>query len=137
MTATSLVLQDAAAVLDELFGAPSLRDPIRPLLVLEEHHDRFEMRARLPRLSADELEVVVAHRHLDLAAIHRESPRLRWCMAQRGPELAFARRYALSESIVPHRVTASLREGVLLLRLPKAAATDAAPPRPVRVSVSE
>ncbi len=132
--ATSLLsLDDAATALDELLTPPRLRDPVRPLLALEEREDAFEMRAQLPPLRPEDLEIYAGEHFLELALEHEATPRLRCCLVRHGPRLSFARRYPLSIPIVPERADARLVAGELWLRLPKR--VGQAGPRGSRVRV--
>lgn len=124
MTTTSLLsmsIEDAATVLDELLTPPGLRDPVRPLLALEELEGCFELRAHLPEVRAGDLRIVASEDFLDIEAAYRRPPRFRCCLVPRGPELRFARRYPLSSAIAPDRANAKLDDGELRLWLPKRA----------------
>ena len=133
----SMSIQDAAAVLDELLSPPGMRDPVRPLLALEEHESRFELRAQLPAVRPEELHIVAGEDFLELEAAVRRPPRFRCCLVPGGSELRFARRYPLASAIVPERVNARLDGGELRLWLPKRAGPRRSGAGRVVVPVSE
>lgn len=127
-------------------------DPIRDLLAIQQHLDRFApdqtgwtppvdlhetadqyvLTAELPGLARDAIEIHVRDTRVTIAGSRRERPSGcdRYHRVERGHG-SFSRTFQLPHPVDASRVTADLRDGVLTVTCPKAA-----PPAPRRVDVS-
>jgi HSP20 family protein len=122
-----LALQERIERLAEA-GVPGWTPPVD----LYETADRFVVTAELPGLSRDDIAIRVQDGTLTIQGSRPSSqvPCERFHRVERGHG-AFARRFALPVAIDAQRVSADLKDGVLTIIVPKAAA---AAPRVIEVS---
>lgn len=123
-------------------------DPVRDLLAIQQHLDRFApgqagwtppvdlhesadeyvLAAEVPGLAREDIQIHVRERHLTIAGARHARPAgcERYHRVERGHG-TFSRTFQLPHPIDADRITAELHDGVLTVRCPKAA--DAAPRR--------
>lgn len=116
-------------------GAPALRTRPAPVqLDLVEHPDRYEIVADLPGVPAEGAEVEFCDGALRIAATRGLEPAPedgRVLRRERGAQ-RYERTIAFRDDVEVDAVEASLREGVLRVRIPKAAQ---ARPRQIPIAV--
>jgi HSP20 family protein len=128
-------------------------DPLRDLLALQERFerlgdagaagwippvdvyetaDRFVLKAELPGLTREDIDIQFHDGTLVLQGRRREAPVPceQYHRVERGHG-KFARRFALPSAVDAERITADFREGILSITVPKAAS---AVPRRIEVS---
>jgi HSP20 family protein len=95
-------------------------DGVSPKIDLLDTGDAYRVIAEVPGVSQDELEVAISGRELTVAGLrepYHDQPTLLMSERARGH---FQRSIELPGEVVPERVQAHLREGLLILDLPKA-----------------
>ena len=121
--------------IDRLFGdlehAPASAAPA-PSLTFEDTGDALRLRADLPGLSEKDVEISVTANVLSLkGARTTEVPDGYTAHRRERSNFSFARSYALPVRVDPEKVQATLKQGVLVVTLPKV--TEA---QPKRITVS-
>lgn len=121
MNETPIAPQSPAASTDT-------RQIVRPVANTLEASDAFLIEVELPGVSKDNIEIRVADGSLEVAG----SPERRHAQPVVGEtsDIRFHRSFQVSDAVDTSNVTASLTDGVLLLRLPKA---ERAKPRQIHV----
>ena len=116
-------------------------DPIRDLLAIQQHLDRFApsqsgwtppvdlhetvdeyvLTAELPGLTRDHLQIQVRDSRVTISGVRQERPRTceRYHRVERGHG-SFSRTFQLPHPVDSERITAELRDGVLTVVCPKA-----------------
>jgi HSP20 family protein len=102
-----------------------------PEFAFSDKGDSFELRAELPGVKESDLEVQVTGKVLSLKASRRvEEPKGYAVHRRERSAYSYAQSYELPVAVDGERVTATLKQGVLTLVLPKAAEAQ-----PKRISV--
>lgn len=104
-----------------------------PLINLTEDEDAYRVRAELPGIAADSLNIQVVGRNLTIAGertIPAEDKAARYHRREREAG-AFSRGIGLPGDIDPGKVTASMTDGILTVTLPK---SEASKPKQITVS---
>lgn len=110
--------------LDRFFASalrPSHRPAFSPSVDVEEHEDRFLLRADLPGIKQEDLSIEVSDGWLSLRGERILEPK----SEEHGAPIqerhfgAFARRFRLGKRIEVDKIEASYRDGVLTVELPK------------------
>jgi HSP20 family protein len=96
-------------------GLPAMKDSEEPRIVLREEPGMVVVRAVLPGLSPEHIDITVTDRTLVLEGSRAEIT----VTAGRSMHVV-RRRITLPCAIVPEKATASFRQGVLEISLPKA-----------------
>ena len=135
-----MALSTAPTLFDRFFAdfdrafAPAGAQATRPAVDLVEYEDRLELVADLPGLSEKDIDlqfedgVLTVRAERSLAAPEDGRVLRRERGAQR-----FARSFALGDTVDVDRIEATMRDGVLRIRLPK---SERARPRQIPVSVN-
>ncbi len=130
-------MNDLHRRLDRALGTSGLTDAPRATEVgwvdLEEDEEGLVLRADLPGVTADALEITLRDEVLTLAANRAVSAPegYRAQMSERRP-FEFSRSFSLPTRVDPERVNAKLKDGVLIVRMAKA---EAVKPRQITVDV--
>jgi HSP20 family protein len=117
-------------------------DPVRDLLAIQQHLDRFApgqagwtppvdlhetaddyvLTAELPGLTQQDIQIHVREQHLTIAGSRHERPAgcERYHRVERGHG-SFSRTFQLPHPVDADHISAELRDGVLTVRCPKAA----------------
>ena len=116
--------------LDRLFGdlerAPATSPHNPPHVSFAESGDALTLRAELPGVSEKEIDINVTANVLTIKAARKtEAPEGYTAHRRERPAFSFSQSYELPSRVDPERVQASLKQGVLTLTLPKAAAAQA------------
>lgn len=104
-----------------------------PQINLTEDADRFFIRAELPGVSADEVELQATAKNLTIAGerkIDSEDEGVRYHRREREAG-KFSRIIALPTEIDSKRIEANLKDGILTIRIPKA---EAVKPRQISIN---
>jgi HSP20 family protein len=104
-----------------------------PQINLTEDADRFYLRAELPGVTSDQLEIQATGKNLSLSGerkIAAEGEGVRYHRRERDAG-KFSRVIAMPSDIDPDRIEANLRDGILTIRVPKA---EAVKPRQISIS---
>jgi len=118
---------------DRFFAEGARPQAVRPAVDLVEFEDRIELRADLPGLSEQDIEVQYADGTLSLRGEREaEEPGGRILRRERSA-VRFARSFALGEAVDVDRIGAAMRDGVLCITLPKSEHTR---PRHIPVTVN-
>ncbi|AOY60261.1 MULTISPECIES: Hsp20/alpha crystallin family protein [Desulfococcus] len=118
-----------------LSGEPESRPDagVYPLINVTEDKDHFWIRAELPGIKADDLDLSITDNHLSLSG-ERKIPdagaSAKWHRREREAG-KFSRMIELPDRVDPEKVKAGIADGVLSIMLPKAAS---AKPRQIKVS---
>ena len=124
--------------MDQLFSALSagaMAEPsagVFPLTNLTEDSDKYYVRAELPGVSSDDLDIQVAGNGLSLSGERRiaeEGKEVRYHRREREAG-RFSRLIGLPSEVDTRKVDASLRNGILTITIPK---SEAAKPRQIAV----
>jgi HSP20 family protein len=121
--------------LDRLFGdlerAPTFGAALAPQVTSEDAGDALKLRLEVPGLSEKDIDIDVTAKVLTIKAARKvEAPEGYTAHRRERQAFSFAQSYELPTRIDPEKVQASLKQGVLTLTLPKAAAVQ-----PKRVTV--
>jgi HSP20 family protein len=109
-----------------------VRKPAR--LQLEDKEGSFELRAELPGLKPEQLELSVGEDWIELAAKREvEAPEGYEAIRRERPNYGFERRVNLPKRIDGDKVEAKLRDGVLTVTLPKHASAQ---PRQIAIKAA-
>ncbi len=103
-----------------------------PLVNLTENSDRYFVRAELPGLTADELDIDVTGKKLSISGerkISSEGDKVKYHRRERDAG-RFSRALTLPDDVDSQKVTAKLSDGVLFITLPKA---ESAKPRQITI----
>ena len=103
-------------------GMPSLNAGVFPSINLTEDQERYHIRAELPGISAEELDIQATGNNLSISGerkIEAENGNVRYHRREREAG-KFSRAISLPGDIDPDGVTASLAHGVLKVSVPKA-----------------
>jgi HSP20 family protein len=104
-----------------------------PPIDVYETEDRYVVTAELPGLAREQIELAVQDNRLSIRGARSagtpESSTRHYHQVERGHG-AFERLFRFADPVEQDRITADLRDGVLTITLPKAAA----PPRRIQVS---
>ncbi len=124
---------------DRLVGEDSsaqrslLGSGVFPQINLTEDADKFSIRAELPGVRSDEIQMQATAKNLTIAGerkIETENEGVRYHRREREAG-KFSRIIAMPTQIDPDRIEARLQDGVLNIRVPKA---DAVKPRQISIS---
>ena len=131
-------LGDLQRRMDQLFqrvsGAATARSGVFPPVNLYETSDGYVLTAEVPGLKSDEIEVTVEHDRLTLAGERRvEHPQEASLHRVERRAGSFRRTLQLPGEVDADKVEASYRNGVLRVRIPKAAEHQ---PRRISVGTS-
>lgn len=117
------LFDDVRQAFDVFFPAasPWLREDLGGISVsIVEHDDAYELSADLPGVRAEDLNLQIHGDQLTLGAQRQpQAPEGFEARRREREALRFERRYTLPEPVDADAVTASLRDGVLSVRLPK------------------
>lgn len=121
--------------LDRLFGdlerAPSFGVAAAPTVSSEDSAEALTLRVELPGLSEKDIDIDVTAKVVTIKASRKvDAPEGYTAHRRERQSFSFAQSYELPSRIDPEKVQASLKQGVLTLTLPKAAAVQ-----PKRVTV--
>jgi HSP20 family protein len=125
--------------LDQVFGSDVgpqrglLGSGVFPLLNLTEDADRFYIRAELPGVASDALQMQATAKNLSISGerkIETENDGVRYHRREREAG-KFSRIIALPTEIDPDRIEAKLEDGILTIRVPKA---EAVKPRQITIN---
>jgi HSP20 family protein len=125
--------------LDQVFGSDVgtqrglLGSGVFPLINLTEDADRFYIRAELPGVTSDALQMQATAKNLSLLGerkIETENEGVRYHRREREAG-KFSRIIALPTEIDPDRIEAKLADGILTIRVPKA---EAVKPRQITIN---
>jgi HSP20 family protein len=125
--------------LDQVFGSDAsagrglLGSGVFPQINLTEDADRFYIRAELPGVTSDALELQATAKNLSIAGerkIEAENEGVHYHRREREAG-KFSRIIALPTEIDPDRIEAKLEDGVLTVRVPKA---EAVKPRQITIN---
>jgi len=121
--------------LDRLFGdlerAPTFGVAATPTVTSEDSAEALKLRVELPGLSEKDIDIDVTAKVVTIKASRRvEAPEGYTAHRRERQGFSFAQSYELPTRIDPEKVQASLKQGVLTLTLPKAAAVQ-----PKRITV--
>ncbi|MEJ2638448.1 MAG: Hsp20/alpha crystallin family protein [Desulfosarcinaceae bacterium] len=125
--------------LDQVFGSEVgtqrglLGAGVFPQINLTEDADRFYIRAELPGVTSDALEIQATGKNLSLSGerqIEAENEGVRYHRREREAG-KFSRIITLPTEIDPDRIEAKLEDGVLTIRVPKA---EAVKPRQITIN---
>jgi HSP20 family protein len=103
-----------------------------PLTNVSEDKDKYYVRAELPGMTADQIEITATENNLSIAgerSIPREADNVRYHRRERESG-KFSRMLGLPGSIDPDKVEASFKNGVLTVVLPK---SEASKPKQITV----
>lgn len=123
---------------DRLFGdvqGPSrglLGAGVFPQINLTEDADKFYVRAELPGVKSDDLEMQATAKNLSIAGerkIEAENEGVRYHRREREAG-KFSRMITMPTEIDPERIEAKLQDGILTIRVPKA---EAVKPRQITI----
>lgn len=122
-------------IMDTLLQRPAATtgSGVFPAINLTEDDNSFYLRAELPGVSSADLEVQATGRNLTLSGERRPmavDASARYHRRERETG-RFSRAFALPKEIDPERVEARLSDGILTLRVPKAASEK---PRRIQIS---
>ena len=122
--------------LDRLFGdlerAPTFGPAAAPNVTFEDAGEALKLRVELPGLSEKDIDIDVTAKVLSVKAARTVvAPEGYAAHRRERQSFSFSQSYELPSLIDPEKVQASLKQGVLTLTLPKAAAAQ-----PKRVTVS-
>jgi HSP20 family protein len=115
-------------------SAPTQRPTFEPAVDVVEHNDRFELRAELPGMKPEEVDVTIDGNTLSLHGERQYTDEQRqkdgyYRLERRYGK--FRRTFTLPENIDAEAIAAELANGVLTLKLPK---KDAVKPRKIQVT---
>lgn len=121
------VTQRMRRLLDETFGSFGFSSPLlaegaswRPMVDIEEQDDTYVVEAELPGVKRDDVNIELVGNELSITGAVKEKER-QGVLRQRTRRTGrFEYRIALPESVDPGKVDASLDNGVLTVRVPKA-----------------
>ena len=105
-----------------------------PRTNLYENGDNFEIRAEVPGLEKDDLNVKIQGNYLEISG-SRSADTPEGYKVQRSESSAatFSKRFKLPDEVDAQKVEANLIDGILRLRLPK---SETAKPRPIEIKVA-
>lgn len=116
---------------EEVFDRP-IRRPAPRDATLRDSGDSYSFRAVVPGLSLDDVTIEVDDRRLSLEVKHTlEVPEGFKKLRGERAGYSWSRQFSLPESIDPEGVTATLKQGVLTVTLPK---TEVAGPKKVAIT---
>lgn len=124
--------------MDRLFGNlsgrgfPSLKAGVFPLLNLTEDKDKYYVRAELPGMKSEDLDIQITGKTLSISGerkIAEEDSNAKYHRRERDAG-RFSRLISLPGEIDADKVTAAMSEGILTIGIPKA---EAAKPRQIAV----
>jgi HSP20 family protein len=124
---------------DQVFGSDAgaqrglLGSGVFPLINLTEDADRFYIRAELPGVTSDALQMQATAKNLSISGereIETENDGVRYHRREREAG-KFSRIIALPTEIDPDRIEAKLEDGILTIRVPKA---EAVKPRQITIN---
>jgi len=124
--------------LSEAFTGPSFREPLSgvfPLMNVTEDSDNYYVRAELPGITADDLNISITGNSLTVAgerSIPPENEKARYHRREREAG-KFSRVVSLPSAVDTAKVEAHYADGVLTVMLPKA---EAAKPKQISVKTS-
>lgn len=105
----------------------------RPAVDLFEDQDALTLRVDLPGIDRDSLDVQISGEELVVSGERKwEQPERGGCVHSERPYGRFHRAFRVGVPLANERVEASYRDGVLMVRLPKA---EAVKPRKIAVAV--
>jgi HSP20 family protein len=104
-----------------------------PAINLTEDEDNFYLRAELPGVKSEDVDIQATPRNLTLSGERRLDPQDESARYHRREREAgkFSRAFAMPREIDPGRVEARLSSGILTVRVPKA---EAAKPRKIQIA---
>lgn len=128
---------------DEFFWTPRMLSPAwgwfagprEPYLDLVDEGKAFKLTVELPGISKENVEINVTDRGIEISAEakeEKEKKREGYIMQERGYS-RFYRRLAFPAEVLPDDATASFRDGVLEITVPKKVATPALKSRKVEI----
>ncbi|HWC10672.1 MAG TPA: Hsp20/alpha crystallin family protein [Acidimicrobiales bacterium] len=123
--------QHLARYLERWTDLPSLRSGFTPLADLEETDDAYLVEIELPGVKRDDISVEVAGRRLTVSGERKERERVGILRRRTRTVGRFHYEVVLPGDVEEEGVAASMDEGVLTVRVPKAASE-----RPRRIPVS-
>jgi len=106
---------------------------VYPLINVTEDKDYFRVRAELPGVKAEELDLSITDNHLSLSGerkIAEAGASAKWHRREREAG-KFSRMIELPDRIDPEKVKAKIADGILSIMLPKSAS---AKPRQIKIS---
>lgn len=120
--------------LDQGFGADHglLGAGVFPQINLTEDADKFYLRAELPGVKAEDLEMQATVKNLSISGerkIEAENEGVRYHRREREAG-KFSRIIAMPNEIDPDRIEANMQDGILTIRIPKA---EAVKPRQITI----
>ncbi len=108
---------------------------LNPRVDIEEHEDRFDVHADLPGVKKEEISVTVENGTLTIKGERSRFSDSKSKNVKRSERTygAFSRSFRVGEQIEVDKITATYRDGVLTLSVPKA---EAARPKSIDVKVA-
>ena len=124
--------------LDQMFDDFSARDAwqragVFPLINVTEDADNYYLRAELPGVKNEDLDIQATGKNISIAGERKIETKNEKAKFHRREREAgkFSRMFSLKDEIDPEKVTANMKDGILLLTLPKA---EVAKPRQIKIS---
>ncbi|MFO7963877.1 MAG: Hsp20/alpha crystallin family protein [Desulfobacterales bacterium] len=117
-----------------LSGAPgqAMQTGVFPQVNLTEENENFYIRAELPGIKAEDLDISATENTITISGERKIEPEEGVKYHRREREAGkFSRAFSLPAEIDPERVAADLKNGMLILAVPKA---EKAKPRQIKVS---
>jgi HSP20 family protein len=111
-------------------GAPLLDGEFIPLADVEETDDAFIVEVELPGVKKDDVDISVAGRRLEISGERKEKERVGILRRQTRSVGRFRYEIVLPSAVDESGITATLDDGVLTVRVPKASSE-----RPRRIEV--
>ncbi len=126
--------------MDRIFGDFDRSSDLTPGLTFRHNHprtnlyeqgDTFEIRAEVPGIAKDDLNVKIQGNYLEISG-NRDSELLQGYQVHRSERgsIRFSRSFTLPTEVDAEKVKATLKEGILYLTLPKA---EAAKPKQITI----
>jgi HSP20 family protein len=116
------IWNDFDRMFDSFFNTKPMEGEVRtPVTNVSENENGFEMSVELPGFSTKELEVKVEENLLSIKAAHREAKKekKREMVREERRSISFERSFVLPKDIDSSRIEADLKNGLLLLKLPR------------------
>lgn len=127
---------------NDIFYQPSPRRPLPiwdeeyrpPLVDVIDHGDRFEMTVELPGISKEDINVEVTPNNIELSAQKSEKEKeegKNWLKKERN--VSYYRSFNFQDKIEPDNVEAEMKDGVLIIEMPKQHPTSAYESKEVKI----
>ena len=128
-------LSDLQDEIDRLFEASSAFSGWTPAIELVENNDSIVVRAELPGMKKDDLEISLHEGILTIAGERKNETKVEEGGVYRSERFfgRFQRSIALPKTVATEKVKAEYKDGVLAVSLPK---TEEAKPKQINVSVN-